>query len=287
MACCTSSSLPMKIYDSIRIIRAMVNYVPTYLSTEEFSHESTHLCECDGGTVVCFRVFSREPSKIQWSKLDSYLRTVISTIESWTDRIGRRIRVKVYEDYTPKRLPRKGDAIAPDHINSGLTYTFGDDDGTNILMFRMQEFPKVLCHELLHFYGVGLSSEENSAMSREFRQLFDVDADVRLNMNEALTELNAAVLNAAILCAPGSFLRTLREEFDHTARNIAIMRDHFRLGSKTWRGWCETTHAFSYVVLKHILMAEAFDWQKDAFIFPKKIGRYKKYFCMTKTALKF
>lgn len=265
----------------------MVNYVPTYLTAEELSHESAHTCECDGGTVVFFRVLSREPSKIRWSGLDSYLRAVIATIESWTHRIERRIRVKVYEDYTPKRLPRKGEAIAPDHINSGLTYLWGDDDGTSILMFRMQEFPKVLCHELLHFYGVGISSEENSTMSREFRKLFDVDADVRLNMNEALTELNATVLNAAVLSAPGGLMRTLREEFDHTSRTIAIMRDHFRLVPNSWRGWCETTHAFSYVVLKHILMAEAFGWREDAFIYPKKIGKYKKYFCMTKAALKF
>lgn len=265
----------------------MGNYFPSYLSPKEFSYQHSHSCSCEGGTVIHFRVLSREPTKVDWSKLDAYVRDVIAIIESWTEQTGYAIRVKVYEDYTPKRLPRRGETITADHINSGLTYLFGDRDGTNILMFRMEEFPKVLCHELLHFYGIAISHEQNEALSREYRQLFDIDHDLQLNLYEALTELNATVLNAAVLCAPGTLMRVLREEFDHTARTIASMRAHFELPPNSWRGWAETTHAFSYVVLKHLLMAEAFRWQEDAFIYPKKNGRYKKNFRMTKTALKF
>tara|TARA_B110000483_G_scaffold182648_1_gene216021 strand:- start:707 stop:1420 length:714 start_codon:yes stop_codon:yes gene_type:complete len=237
--------------------------------------------------MVCFRVFSREPSQIEWIELDRYLRVAIAIIETWVQKTGVRIQVKVYEDYTPKRLPRKGRSITSNHINSGLTYLLGDEDGTNILMFRMQEFPKVLCHELLHFYGVGISVDENQSITREFGKLFDTGGNVRLNIEEALTELNATILNAAILCAPGDLIRTLREEFDHTAYNIAMMRAHFQLPKNSWMGWREDTHAFSYVVLKHVLMAEAFHWKEDAFIYPKKIRKHKNIFYMTKTALKF
>lgn len=262
----------------------MVNYYPSYLNISEFSQQTTHECVCEGVRLK-FEIFSKSTSLIDWDVLDDYIGLALPQIVGWSPLkpLPTIVRIKVFEDYTPKRLPRKGAALTPDHINSGLTYTYGDWDQTNIEIFRMQEFPKVLCHELIHFFNIGIPREQNDRLSTKAASLFNVRGLKTMNVNEALTELNAVVLNAAILSS-ASLLECLEEEYRHTEQTIADIRDHFGLTSNDWSRWRETTHAFSYLVLKHLFMGELLGYN-GAFNCAQKSGQ--KEFTMTKTALNF
>lgn len=262
----------------------MVNYYPSYLTLSEFTQHTDHECVCENISLR-FDVFSKSTSLIDWSVLDDYIGLALPQIVRWSPSkpLPKTVRIKVFEDYTPKRLPRKGAALTPDHINSGLTYTYGDWDRTNIEIFRMQEFPKVLCHELLHFFNVGISKEQNDRLSTKVASVFNTPALQTINVNEALTELNAVVLNAAILSST-SLLDSLEEEYRHTEATISRIRDHFGLTSNDWSRWKETTHAFSYLVLRHLFMGELLG-HNGAFNCAQKSG--EKEFTMTKAALIF
>lgn len=262
----------------------MVNYYPTYLTVSEFSQRTDHECACENVTLK-FAIFSKSKSLIDWDVLDDYIGLALRQIVRWSplNPLPTTVRIKVFEDYTPKRLPRKGRALTPDHINSGLTYTYGAWDQTNIEIFRMQEFPKVLCHELLHFFNIGISKEQNDRLSTKAAAVFNVQHLETVNVNEALTELNAVVLNATILSSK-PVLECLKEEYQHTERTISRIRNHFGLRFNDWSGWKETTHAFSYLVLKHLFMGELLGY-KGAFNCTEKSG--EKEFTMTKTALNF
>lgn len=265
----------------------MVEYYPSYLVLGDFTRRHRHACVCPQGTELIFEVRSRSRSMIDWEVMDHYLRRAVPRIRAWSpmESPPKAVRVKVYEDYTPKRLPRKGSPLTPDHMNSGLAYLHGDTDGTNIEIFRMEEFPKVLCHELLHVFGVGVPPYAERVLSAKAGEIFGVQHLDTLSINEALTELNATVLNAAVLSS-GSLSDRLLEEYRHSAETIARIRAHFDLPADSWGGWAETTHAFSYLVLKHLFMGEVLGW-RDAFGRVQKQKQGKKRFTMTKTALNF
>lgn len=263
----------------------MVEYYPSYLVFREFTRRHMHVCVCGEGTELIFEVHSRSRSLIDWDVMDHYLRRAVPLIRGWSpmEKPPKAVRVKVYEDYTPKRLPPKGSPLTPDNINSGLTYLHGDTDGTKIEIFRMEEFPKVLCHELLHVFGVAIPLHAELVLSAKAAEIFGVQHLHTLRINEALTELNATVLNAAILSS-GSLSNRLAEEYRHSADTIARMRAHFDLPPGSWGKWAESTHAFSYMVLKHLFMGEVLG-SKDAFNRVQKGGGRR--FTMTKTALNF
>lgn len=235
-----------------------MNYFPTYLELTSFNLTHIHRCVCDD-TEVVFRIYSRNKTRVKWDRLNSYLRAVMRIVTSWSKKQVSVIHVKVIEDYTSKGLPEQGRVLTPDHVNSGLTYMYGDYDGTNIVIFRMEEFAKVLCHELLHFYEIGLSTKENDLISKAYVNAFRLsNVGTKVNVNEALTELHAILIHTAVL-RPNSFLSSIKSELRHTERLIHRLRDHFGITSNDWSTWTESTHAFSYIVIKYVLLATLLD----------------------------
>lgn len=81
--------------------------------------------------------------------------------------------------------------LSPKEINSGYT------DNKRIVIYRNEERNKVLLHELIHFLGIDLSQNDTKL---DISSYINIDKSVKINLNEAFTEMMACLLNS-IICS--------------------------------------------------------------------------------------
>lgn len=259
------------------------SYLPESFRADDYLPSYTYEigpARIEGHTVLGKR------SALDWESTSKYVARLLDILRRMTDRALREVTVVVYEDVTPKTLPERGEAIGPTNVNSGFTWFDPRRKTEGIVIFRLEEFHKVLCHELLHFYKVS-QSPCDSRVSKKAASVFAYPgSETTLCVNEALTELNATVINAWIRTKSNfrAFMKAMEREYEHTMRTIARMRAHFEIpkDSSDWSKWRETTHAFSYYVLKGIYMAHAFGWDPSAFKSAKlNVGEGSLYMTVT------
>ena len=248
-------------------------YLPTYLDLSEF--RATYLRTI---ARVRFEGHTRggSPTTLDWNDLEEYVPRLLQALAKLRGDPLEAVTVEVYEDSTPKGLPKRGGAITPDHVNSGLTWFETRGGAKGVVIFRTEEFAKVLCHELLHYYGIG--EIRNEAVQRRAIAIFDEPGIAStLSINEAITELNATIINAQIRTGSNEaeLEEALMREYTHTMRTIALLRAHFGIAKtdQSWKGWKETTHAFSYYVAKGIFLAHVLNQDPCAFKYVKEKRR--------------
>jgi hypothetical protein len=223
-----------------------MNFFPSYLNPSAFRLGYVRRLKVHDVEFV-FQVMIRPSEgyvldpKTYWCGLRTYLMKVLPFIVGRSKRRFDTINIGVFEDTTPKRLPRrKGSSLTPDHVNSGLTYLNGEYGGVRILLYRVEEMEKVLCHELIHLYeAVEINDPKFQTINLMWQKEFGVD----VNLNEALTELLATVLHNYAID------KDIRDELPFSLDVCRRLRSHF---SNTWK---QTTHAFSYYYVKTILLA--------------------------------
>lgn len=162
------------------------------------------------------------------------------------------VNIRLY--YIPKNkyLPKQNEFIESKHINSGYYII----DTINIVIYRQEEFYKVLTHELLHFFDVIPFSYELQSM---YENIFKSVKNT-INVNEGLVEVNALILNCYIVSKLRNlnFNKLLQSEYKFSEKQVSklllqqnvsfndILNDKFV--------WKENTNAFSYFILKHIFL---------------------------------
>jgi len=97
------------------------------------------------------------------------------------------------------------DVIGPVNMNSGFATRCGGD----IVIYRKEEWFKLLIHEGFHYFGLD-SLMDNEALNRRMQALFRVDSNI--NIPEAYTETWARILNC---CIAGFYHMKGKRSFDH------------------------------------------------------------------------
>ena len=152
----------------------------------------------------------------------------------------------------PRRLDigTPGSALGARHVNGGLCWKMHD----LVFVYRIQEWRKVLLHELFHFYGLDdfrVDPNTIRSISAEYR----VRSKRPLLLQEAYTEALTTIYYVSY-CAyqpgisPARFRRAWLGGMDAAKRHAftvaALLFLHFRESD----GWYETTNAFAYYVCK-------------------------------------
>jgi len=155
-------------------------------------------------------------------------------------------------------FPQKG-VISSKHINGGFT----DITKNEIFVTRVEEYSKVLLHEVLHHchYIHGNFSQNNI---QKLKQTFNISDETMLLPNEAVVEFWATILTIKYISfetkVPYKILYDL--EIQHSicqsARIIA------KQGNKKWK---EKTNSYCYIVFKTILLAHVADFL-EKYTFP-------------------
>lgn len=117
------------------------------------------------------------------------------------------ITIYLYLTSHEKRIPKTNTEILDEiHVNSAFTTTCPVN--SEIVIFRKEEWLKVLIHETFHNFGLDFSDSNHNTCKNEILKMFPVNSEV--NLYESYTECWAEIMNAA-LC---SFYTIKNKQFD-------------------------------------------------------------------------
>lgn len=147
-----------------------------------------------------------------------------------------------------KAFPPPGKLIDATHVNSAYTY----QNEHNIYIYRKEEFPKVILHETLHHMnGIDTSKLWSSTTENMVYEMFRIHESTDLRPNEAIVEMWAELFHMAFIAA--EYNMSFDAIYDHELRWAMQQAKRIlaRQGDAKWR---EDTHAFSYYVIRSILL---------------------------------
>lgn len=199
-------------------------------------------------------------SKVNKSLFVKYVAKLLKIIHELTPTRRNRITIVYYASLRKKQLPTKqGTMLTPEHVNSGYSFPYSGEKDVNIVIYRREEFFKVLTHEMLHYYHVVPHDEVfNSQLKSTYPFLSDT-----IEINEAMVELNAMLINLRIIAdlknaSQDERKRMLIYELLWTKEKVEELYRHFNISPcrhTDMSKWKETdTHAFSYFFLKYLLL---------------------------------
>lgn len=182
-----------------------------------------------------------------------YVAHLLDMIYEMTDVRRNKVTILYYASLYKKVLPSvEGEVITSEHVNSGFSYPYSEENDLNIVIYRREEFYKVLVHEMLHYYQV---IPEDKAFDEKLKRMYPFLKST-ISINEAVVELNAMILNMRIIAV---FTKATHEErkqmllkeINWSKERVETLYEHFGDIEK----WKETdTHAFSYYFLKYVLL---------------------------------
>jgi hypothetical protein len=247
--------------------------------------------------------------ELELDKYNSYVESIamwiyILNIYS-SKQCVKKLSIYLYFTSLEKQLPKSNIYILDEHnVNTAFTTTCPVD--SEIIVFRKEEWFKVLIHETFHNFGLDFSGMNNDSVTNCILEIFDVQSQV--NAYEAYTEFWAELINAMFCSFYGSKNKQDNDEFftnleffinferSYTffqlVKTLEFMGLSYQdLYSKSERSkinrnnlYKEKTSVLSYYIIKCILMNnyQAFiDWCKqnnfNILNFKKTIGNQKAF----------
>ena len=178
----------------------------------------------------------------------------------------RRIEICLINYVGLKKLPRtKQDLLTSEHINSGVTFR-SSSGSSKIIVYRKEEMPKVLLHEIIHALDVDFSYIPEGQLA----YLFCMD-NSNLTINETFTDSLTCLINTIMYSlfenrhSPKKFVKSVRKNWLKEYGFIKgqcykILQHHMnyrqaadlRCSTKLKEG----THAIAYYVLKAVILSD-------------------------------
>lgn len=149
---------------------------------------------------------------------------------------------------TARKFPAAPAPISQDHINGGYTYKHHRE----IYVYRREEFPKVMLHELLHHSKLDPGTFPSKDIAR-LRATFNISKESTLAPNEAFVELWAEVFTILFQSADKGvpardiYKAEVKHALAQAARLLRYQRDHHPK-------WKESTNAYAYLVFRAIAL---------------------------------
>jgi len=190
-------------------------------------------------------------------------------------KCSKKLGIYIYLTDLKKELPNRSfDIIDSVNANTGFTYTCSPEN--EIVIYRKEEWFKVLAHEMMHSFGIDFSNMNVDSCNEKIKRIFKVNSNV--NMYEAYTEFWGQMINC-IFCS--YYLENGMIEYDNFLNNfelfINIERFHgflqlvkilkfmnlryeelylndYELDEKRKVCYREKTNILSYYIIKQVLM---------------------------------
>jgi len=204
------------------------------------------------------RWFVRTDKKLSNELLDKLLRALSSMIVM--SRYGncnlknKKIVLRMFDTNIKKCFPAVGQTIGPEHVNSAYTVPckYSTSSELEIVIFREEEWQKVLFHELMHTYSLDIGLD-TSFIKRSLSEIFD-GLDCKFNLTEAYCEFWARTI-WTIVNSPDSYekqLGLLAKQQEWAIRQAANVLLRMPQNPKSCY---ERTSAFSYYVITALLLS--------------------------------
>ena len=145
-----------------------------------------------------FIIFENNPNI---NDLISHYKVLAHRVYMWLSMISDKSKcvetLNIYVYLTPfeKIIPAaKGQSIGPENTNTG--YTFRCEKQNEIIIYRQEEWFKVLIHETMHAFGADFDdSEEIEKMDEYLKTLFSLPDNVNIKLSETYSETWARIMN--------------------------------------------------------------------------------------------
>ncbi len=168
------------------------------------------------------------------------------------------IVITIWPTSKKKRLPKTGETITNEHVNSGCTYvsttTGVDGNNSEIFIWRKEELLKVLLHECIHAFGVDHQLIWNGEIYKcKVLNKFCVD-DKYVTVNEVYAELMATIYNGMFVLLEGG---KMGNEQKHSLIQMSKILNHYGyksfdqlLRDNDCKKFKQKTNVLSYYIIK-------------------------------------
>ena len=236
--------------------------------------------------------FITDKNKIDKKTVDIVIKRILHIKKVYSiDASTKPLYIYIWLTDFKKTLPKKGEIIGADNANGGY------NEGNTILIWRKEELPKVLIHELLHSFNCQLqlfnkiSSNNNSNSNKNYiKKKFNIKGS--FSVDESYVETLATIYNCVYCCIengkilPLDYLLTfLNNERIFSVRQVNKILNHYNIhnlreldieygnGNIVFK---QDTNIFSYYIIKMLLLNNMDEFMK---FMDKNICKYdiKKY----------
>lgn len=198
--------------------------------------------------------------------------------------VRKDINLEIWLSNKKKNLPvgREVKYIGAKEVNSGCN-TFSSK-GNRVSIWRKEELPKVLIHELVHSLSLEKHHDYGEIVAFIYKH-FDIKMDNNFNVFECYVELMAEIINIMLIGKGDNFNRLFNLEAHHCLFQVGKILNYF--GYSSWDefyrdgGWIENSksgkyiqksNVFSYFIFRSLIMFNMDDFMELCF------NRNKKHF---------
>ncbi len=222
-------------------------------------------------------IFDNDNIELNMAKYIDYIKTILLWLKIAShfssNACSNRLSIYLYMTDFKKVLPRsKIEVIGVDNVNSGFSDICRRD--SEIVIFRKEEWFKLLIHETFHNFGLEFSQMNISDFQNKIQGIFPINSE--LDLYEAWAESWALLINTGI-CAykllddhkkESDFLLyyefLILNEKKYTCFQVVKILDHMNLSydmlidvkmkDNVAQLYKEDTNVFAYYILKMLLI---------------------------------
>lgn len=180
------------------------NFLPDIIR-DSINNDSTsyihYIYVLDKRQITIYMVFNEENIELEIDKYTEYIRTILLWLKLITNftsnTCSNRLTIYLYMTNFKKILPESSiDTIGINNINSGYSDICKRD--SEIVIYRKEEWLKVLMHETFHNLGLEFGQMNIDSLKIKIKKLFPIESELALY--ESWAESWALIMNTA-LCA--------------------------------------------------------------------------------------
>ena len=144
------------------------------------------------------------------------------------------------------------------NVNSGFTYAKNNE----IFIFRKEEFPKVIIHELIHHQILIDNQEFKPENKDKLMNHFNIDKNTILILNETIVELWALIVHLTAIS--NEYKINIKTLFDLELRYSCFKSYQILTLQEQYKNqkWCDRCNIYSYIIFKMIIMMNLNDFFK-------------------------
>ena len=175
--------------------------------------------------------------------------------------VNKVLQIKIYLTKEKKILPSQTIELSSKHVNSALTYLCQEEG--DILIYREEEWFKVLLHECIHSYCLDFSNIDQNVLHQCLQKKFPIEIHDP-HYSETYAEVWAEIINIALLSYSKQWeIFSLQFEFYlqlEIAHSISKATDLLKRNNASFERLREKTifkqetHVYEYHILKTILL---------------------------------
>lgn len=167
------------------------------------------------------------------------------------------------------------------NANSGFTYPSRNE----IYIFREEEYPKVLLHELIHHVELVDNQKFKDSNKLLLQRHFNITKDTILILNETIVELWALLIHLSFISCEYklNFKKLFNLEMQYSLyKTYQILK--LKEGYKD-KKWCDRCNIYSYIVFKTIIMMHINEFLNDIYTYPYDDTKVTKFIIQKSSSL--